>query len=106
MWRIPKRKLVGISRVARILSTLIRVGPFGRIGVADRVVQHVVGLCVAGAAFPIAAGRFRNPAQRVLLVFGSHGLSLPVAPRGKSVQRDATRMMRSQFGLFFADGHG
>jgi hypothetical protein len=83
---ISKGKVIG-AWITRILAAIIRVRPFGRVGVSDRIVQHVVGFRVLSAILRVTSRRLWKSGRRVLLVFLAHAMSLPVASVGKSARR-------------------
>src|SRR3954471_13331279 len=86
---VPLRPLpVGRLRVLRgmriaflgVLALVVGVGPLGRVGVADWVVEYVMGLAVLGDVARVLAGRLRE-AGRDLVAVGSVVHASPATPR-------------------------
>src|SRR5436305_9991068 len=63
---VAKWFLVGVRRVARILTALVGIGPLSGIRLADRIVEDVMGLGISSPVLGILPRRFREPAGRVL----------------------------------------
>jgi hypothetical protein len=56
---LAERRAVGIGRIERVLAAVVGIGPLGRVGFADGIVEGVV----------------RVPFFSVVVAFVAHGLS-------------------------------
>src|SRR5579884_832804 len=88
-----ERGAVGVRRVARILARVVGVGPFGRVRLAHRGVERVVGVAVARVIVGIAPWGLRKARRRLALladVVGAHSSMLPGARGGKRARGGET----------------
>src|SRR2546423_11226143 len=70
--------LVGVRRVARILTAFVGIWPLSGIRLADRIVEDVMGLGISSPVLGILPRRFPEPPWRVPT--HRHEPSLPRAP--------------------------
>src|SRR5215217_7092590 len=95
-----KRLPVGIGWIARIRTLVVGIGPLLRVGLADRVVQCVMRIAIAGPLLRVSSGRLREARRRRARLIRCVVCALLVHASG------ATRRMRGETRAGQADGRG
>jgi hypothetical protein len=79
MRRLAEGHAVGVDGISRVLPLVVGIRPLGGIGLADRVVEDVVGILLARAIARILARWLGEPGGRLGFRVIFHKASFPLA---------------------------